>query len=61
MTERFDGVGLKNRRVMKKLWKAQRSRLSLKRWARTAQLGEIAHVWVRAKNGGKDDASTNRE
>jgi hypothetical protein len=41
---------------MVRLWKESGSTLTLKEWARKAEIGDIAHVWIRAK-GGKGERS----
>jgi hypothetical protein len=48
--ERYLGIGRRKRRLMKKLWKEARPRTSLKAWARAAEVGDLAHVWMRAKH-----------
>jgi hypothetical protein len=51
--ESYPGLGRRQRRLMKKIWKEARGRQSLKAWARSAEIGELAHVWLRNKRPSK--------
>lgn len=47
--EGYNGLGRARRRAMIKQWKAEGKGLSLNEWARKAQVGDAAHVWLRSK------------
>jgi hypothetical protein len=49
--EKYTGVGRKGRRLMRKLWKESRKSVSLKEWARKAEVGDVAFNWLAAKKG----------
>lgn len=49
--ETYKGIGRKQRRLMVRLWKESGTKLSLKAWARTTQLGEVGFVWLQTKRG----------
>ena len=49
MSEDFKGVGKRNKRIMLRLWKEQGRGKSLKEWAKSAEVGDVAHVWLRTK------------
>lgn len=49
--ETHKGLGRKRRREMVRSWKASGTRLTLKAWAATTQLGEFGFVWLQAKRG----------
>jgi len=49
--ETYQGIGRKRRRLMVRLWKESGTTLSLKAWAKMAEIGEVGHVWINAKRG----------
>jgi hypothetical protein len=51
--EKYPGLGRRKRRLMKKIWKEAAPRVSLKTWARSAEIGDLAHVWMRTKQPSK--------
>ena len=50
--EGFYGIGRRERRNMIRRWKSEGHGMSLKQWARLAQVGEAATAWLETKRKG---------
>jgi hypothetical protein len=47
--EGFQGIGRRERRSMIRRWKSEAHGMSLKQWARLAQVGDAAIAWLEKK------------